>query len=183
MRAADPAAITTPPASTNFLTFASAVAPVPVPAVTSHRLRRSGSDGLPACGTAPASPPPPPPPAATAAAGTKRRTRGHDDDVELRTQRRIVEAGAAHDGERELEALEQEARPSRGHRPGRRIPERDARRRQAGRRPERRWSRPRSRRAPAPPSARSACWPRSPSRTGCRRDSSCRRPSSRRPRR
>ena len=43
VRAAEPAAMTTPPASTNFLTLASAVAPVPVPVVTWQRLRRSGS--------------------------------------------------------------------------------------------------------------------------------------------
>ena len=65
MRAADPAAMTVPPASTNFLTLASAVAPVPVPLVTWQRLRRSGSVDCapaPAAAAGSASPPPPPPP-------------------------------------------------------------------------------------------------------------------------
>ena len=62
--AADPAAMTAPPASTNFLTLASAVAPAPVPVVTWQRLRRSGSldAPAPAVGGGSASPPPPPPP-------------------------------------------------------------------------------------------------------------------------
>src|SRR4029079_11285985 len=73
VRAELPAATTTPPASTNFLTLASAVAPVPVPLETWHRLRRSGSlaprpagacpaVAAPAGGPGSASPPPPPPP-------------------------------------------------------------------------------------------------------------------------
>src|ERR1051325_4181848 len=61
MRAALPAATRTPPCSTNFRTLARAVAPVPVPVFTSHRLRRSGSlDG--GSGSPPRPPPPPPPP-------------------------------------------------------------------------------------------------------------------------
>src|SRR5215203_6468163 len=63
MRDELPAAMTMPPASTNFLMLASAVAPVPVPVFTSHRLRRSGSvDGAAAGSPAPAPPRPPPPP-------------------------------------------------------------------------------------------------------------------------
>src|SRR4029453_10987682 len=64
VRADVPAAITVPPASTNFFTFASAPAPAPVPVVTWQRLRRSGSlDGAaPAADGGSASPPPPPRP-------------------------------------------------------------------------------------------------------------------------